>query len=406
MKIHTDTLPCGLRLLHVETRSDVMYCGAFVFAGTRDERPDEHGMAHLMEHMLFKGTERRNAMQINERLEGVGGELNAYTCKEETVVYAAGLKRHFARAYDLICDLVFHSRIDPEALSKERSVVMDEIDSDRDDPADLIADDFEDLVFQGSSLGRNILGTKQGLRSIQAQRLRGFYRRCYTPNRIVLFSMGAATFDKVRSWAEAGTYNLPAGRYEGVSDVLPVYQPAWKRLVKHTSQMHCQLGTRAFSANDPQRTALLLLNNILGGPSMNSRLNAQLREKHGLVYAIESQYTAYTDTGLWALYFGADHADEEQALSLIRHELDKLMDQPLSSSALHRAQVQYLAQLTLAAENRENWLLAVAKHYALWNEVEPQGRLAERIRAVTALQMQSVAQQLFAPQQLTGLCYV
>ena len=406
MKIHTDTLPCGLRLLHVETRSDVMYCGAFVLAGTRDERPDEHGMAHLMEHMLFKGTDRRNAMQINDRLEGVGGELNAYTCKEDTVVYAAGLKRHFARAYDLICDLVFHSRIDSEALSKERSVVMDEIDSYRDDPADLIADDFEDLVFQGSSLGRNILGTKQGLRSIKAERLRAFYRRCYTPDRIVLFSMGSASVEKVRGWADAATQELPSVRYDGASDPLPAYQPCRKRIVKHTSQLHCQLGTRALSIHDPQRTALLLLNNILGGPSMNSRLNAQLREKHGLVYAVESQYTAYTDTGLWALYFGADHADEQRALSLIRCEMDKLMERPLSPSALHKAQVQYLAQLTLAAENRENWLLAVAKHYALWGEVEPQGRLAERIRAVTASQMQTVAQLLFDPQQLTCLCYV
>ena len=406
MKIHTDTLPCGLRLLHVETRADVMYCGALVLAGTRDELPAEHGMAHMMEHMLFKGTSRRTARQINERLEGVGGELNAYTAKEETVVYAAGLKRHFARAYDLVCDLVFHSLLAPEALAKERLVVMDEIDSYRDDPADLIADEFEEMVFDGSPLGRPVLGTKKSLRTVTAEGLRAFGERCYAPNRMVLFSMGPFAFDTVRRLAGEAAAGVPATRYDGAIGALPEYRPLWKRVAKRTSQLHCQLGTRAFSVSDPRRATLSLLNNILGGPSMNSRLNTRLREDYGLVYAVESQYTAYADTGLWSLYFGSDRADERRVLSLVREELDKLASRALSDAALRRARTQYLAQLTLAAENRENWLLAFVKRYAIRGEVEPEGAFAERLRAVTAEGLRSVAETVFAPERITGLCYV
>lgn len=401
---HTFVLPNGMRVLLLPDKGEVAFCGLFTATGTRDELPNEHGYAHLTEHMFFKGTKKRTAAQIINRLEAVGGELNAYTTKEETVVYAVSLKRDLARAVELVADVCLNVQFSADNLDKEKEVVMDEIDSYLDSPAESIIDDFEDAVFSGYAIGRNILGTKASLQEVTVPRLQAFYNRTYTPDNQLFFIMGDVSLSQVEKWAYRYLLH-PKGQRQFTRQCPELYRPCSLEVDKRTSQAHCLLGGRAIEARHPQRYASALLNNILGGSSANSRLNMSLRERHALVYQVESQVVSYTDTGVWSIYLGTDHADLKRALRLVRTELDKLCQHPLSDRQLSAAKRQLLAQQIIASDNKESWVLNAAKNYILNGRTATYAEIEERINAITAPQLMALAQQYFAPENQSQLVF-
>lgn len=402
--IHTFTLSNGLRVLHLPDTGNVAYAGIYVGVGTRDELSNQHGYAHLTEHMLFKGTHKRSAAQIINRLEAVGGELNAYTTKEETVVYAVSLQRDLPRAVELVADVALNMHLTPQNLQKECEVVMDEIDSYLDSPAESIIDDFEDAVFGGYSIGRNILGSKQSLQEVTVDALQAFYSSNYTPNNVLFFVMGNVSPKQVENWA-----HKHLSGYTGCSQLqrtMPtVYNPCNLRVDKQTLQAHCLIGGRGPSVYSPDKYAFTLLNNILGGPATNSRLNMSLREKHALVYQVESQLTPYSDTGIWSVYLGTDHKDLNKAIKLVHKELQALQDKPLTPEFMRRAKRQLLAQQLIAIENKEAWTLSVAKNYFLHNAVASVAQMEEQINAITAQQLQETAQRYFSAQNISTLVF-
>lgn len=396
----------GLRVMHIPYKGEVVYCGMYVGVGTRDELPTEHGYAHLTEHMLFKGTEKRSAAKIISRLEAVGGELNAYTTKEETVVYSVSLKRDVARSFELVADVSLHTRITDANLLKEREVVMDEIDSYLDTPSESIIDDFEDAVFDGYTIGRNILGTKKSLKAVTAKALDAFYKRMYTPSRQLFFVMGDVSLDRVEQWANFYLnvpHSAPAAALERT--VPQNYTPTTQTKVKKTSQSHCLIGGRAPSIFDADRHAFSLLLNILGGPSTNSRLNMSLRERHALVYQVEAQYTPYTDTGIWSIYLGCDHIDLPKAINLVKTELLKVTEANIPITPLRRYKRQLLSQQLIASDNNETWVLNAAKSYYLHGKLASYAEIEEKINSITAEELLQVAKRYFAEENLSQLVF-
>lgn len=406
MTYNTYTLGCGLRVIHRHSESPVVYCGYQIDAGTRDERPGEEGLAHFCEHITFKGTERRNALKIINTLENVGGELNAYTNKEETVYYAAVLKDHLPKAVDLLTDIVFHSTFPQTELEKEKEVICDEIESYNDSPAEKIYDEFENTVFRGHQLGHNILGTAGRVRSYTSDDARRFTGKFYTPQNAVFFLYGDFDFRKLVKLLEQHTADFPAAEPgcldTAPTDILP-YKAQDIELREGTHQAHVMLGNRAFRVGDKRRMPLYLLNNILGGPGMNASLNLSLRERNGLVYTVESSMVSYSDTGMWAVYFGCDPHDVNRCLRLVRRELDKMMEKPLTAARLAAAKRQIKGQIGIACDNRESRALDFGKtflHYGWAKDVES---LYHDIDAITAEEIQMVAQEVFAPESITLL---
>lgn len=423
---HTETLPCGLRIVCTPSVTDVAYCGLAVNAGTRDERADENGLAHFCEHLTFKGTRRRKAWHILNRMEGVGGDLNAYTGKEETIYYTAFLKEHFGRAVDLLADIVLGSLYPQAEMDKEVEVVIDEIESYKDSPAELIFDDFENLVFSGHALGRNILGEAERLRTFRSDDVRAFAARYYTPRNMVLFVQGDIAPETVRREAVRalkrvgdsleeghplrllltdGTAPAPATDAEiGRTAPLP-YEPREVVMHKDTHQAHVMIGTRCYSARDPRHLCLYLLNNLLGGPGMNSRLNLSLRERNGLVYSVESNMGCYTDTGVWSIYFGCDPKDVARCRRLVHKELARLTDRPLSESTLRAAKKQIKGQIGISYDNFESMALAQGKTFLHYGRVRNINELYRKIDALTAEDLLETARDVFAPERLTTLIY-
>lgn len=301
MQSNEYTLPNGLRIIHEPTLSKVAYCGFAIDAGTRDEAENEQGMAHFVEHLIFKGTEKRKAWHILNRMENVGGDLNAYTNKEETVVYSAFLTEHLERALELLGDIVFHSTFPQHEIEKETEVIIDEIQSYEDTPSELIFDDFEDMIFRNHPLGRNILGKPELLRSFHTEDVLSFTRRYYQPGNMVFFVQGQYDFKKIIRLAEKYLSDIPAMEVNNHRVPPPLYVPEHLTIAKDTHQAHVMIGSRGYNAYDDKRTALYLLNNVLGGPGMNSKLNVSLRERRGLVYNVESNLTSYTDTGAFCI---------------------------------------------------------------------------------------------------------
>lgn len=401
----THTLPNGLRLVHLTTDSPVAYCGLAVDAGTRDEAPDESGLAHFVEHMLFKGTLRRRAWHILNRMEAVGGDLDAYTTKEETFLYAVFPAPHLARATELLADLATHARFPEAEIEKEREVILDEIRSYEDAPAELIFDEYESQLFGTHPLGRPILGNKRTLRRFDAARGRSFMARYYTAPNMVFFSMGPADFRRVVRLAERHFADLPtatAPHHRTPPDELTPREAICR---KRTHQSHVVLGARACHLFDPRHAPLYLLNNILGGPGMNSRLNVALRERRGLVYGVESNLTCYTDAGLCTIYFGTDPRHRQQALSLVRAELDCLRARPLTPSQLAAAKKQAVGQLHVASDNREGLFLTLGKSFLRFGRCDTPAETVRRIEEVTADEVFSVARDVFAPERLSFLVY-
>ena len=402
-KYNTTTLSNGLRIIHLPSASPVVYCGIGINAGARHEVPGEEGVAHFCEHTTFKGTRRRTALQILNCLENVGGDLNAFTNKEDTVFYAAILKEQLPRAVDLLCDIVFCSQYPQQEIDHEIDVICDEIESYNDTPSELIYDEFENLLFRGHPLGHNILGTREQVLTYTSQHARRFTSRYYRPDNAVFFAYGDVDFSRLAKslekalansvWAAASPLPLPAA--QTYSDAQPTAP------TPHTHhQAHVMLGTRAYAYNDVRRLPLYLLNNILGGPGMNARLNLSLRERNGLVYTVESSMVSYSDTGLWSVYFGCDHHDVKRCLRLVRRELDRTMQQPLSDRQLKAAKRQLKGQLTIACDNREQLALDFARNFLHYDEERDITDLLLRIDAITAQQIQEVAQDLFRPDHL------
>ena len=408
MEYNTITLPNGLRVIHLHSQSPVVYCGYEVCAGTRDERNGEEGIAHFCEHVTFKGTEHRTAMQILSRLESVGGELNAFTNKEDTVYYSAILKEHFPRAVDLLTDIVFFSTYPQHEINKEVEVICDEIESYNDSPAELIYDDFESAVFAGHPLGHNILGSEEMLKGYTTEDALRFTRRYYRPENTVFFVSGDVDFKRVVALVKKATASFPEAQPlidVTPTAVLPDYEPQTIRHDRGTHQAHVMVGNRAYNVHDKRRMPLYLLNNILGGPGMNARLNISLRERNALVYTVESSMVCYSDTGLWTTYFGCDPKDVDKCLRFVRRELDKVMQRPLSANQLRMAKHQIKGQIGVACDNRESFALDFGKtflHYGWKKNVES---LMEDIDRITAEEIQQVAQEIFAEDRLTTLIY-
>lgn len=412
MKYNTHTLPNGLRVIHLPSASPVVFCGYEIAAGTRHELPGEEGLAHFVEHVTFKGTQRRNYMQILNTLERVGGDLNAFTQKEDTVFYAAIMKEHLPKAIDLLTDIVFHSTYPQTEIDKEVEVICDEIENYNDSPAELIYDDFENIVFEGHPLGHNILGNADRVRKFTTEDALRFARMHYTPMNSVFFAYGDVEFEKLirvlekeergeRKEERCGLYLEDRGKRKEERGVLP------KKIIreKQTHQAHVMLGTRAYDIHHPLRIPLYLLNNILGGPAMNARLNIVLRERNGLVYTVESSMVSYGDTGLWAVYFGCDKHDVKRCLHLVRRELDKMIDKPLSASRLSAAKRQLKGQIGIACDNREQFALDFGKSFLHYGWEKDITSLYEQIDQVTAEQIQQVARELMAEEQITTLIY-
>ena len=415
MKYNTYTLDNGLRIIHLPSDSKVVYCGYQINAGTRDEEPGEEGLAHFCEHVTFKGTERRKAWHILNCLESVGGDLNAYTNKEGTVYYAAILKEHIARAVDLLSDIVFHSTYPQQEIDKEVEVICDEIESYNDSPAELIYDEFENILFKGNSLGHNILGTAEQVRQFTTEDALRFTRKLYRPDNAVFFAYGDIDFKKLVTLLKrsVGSEELRVkneefnSREEEKMKGEESNSPKGQTIVmeKHTHQAHVMIGTQAYDVHDDRRMPLYLLNNILGGPGMNAKLNLALREHNGLVYTVESTMVAYGDTGTWSIYFGCDEHDVKRCLRLVRKELDKFMEKPLSDAQLRAAKKQIKGQIGVACDNRENFALDFGKSFLHYGWEKNVDRLYEQVDAITAQQMQAVAQELFDEHRLTTLIF-
>ena len=428
MKYNTYTLDNGLRIIHLPSDSKVVYCGYQINAGTRNEEPGEEGLAHFCEHVTFKGTERRKAWHILNCLESVGGDLNAYTNKEGTVYYSAILKEHIARAVDLLTDIVFHSVYPQAEIDKEIEVICDEIESYNDSPAELIYDEFENIIFKGSPLGHNILGTAEQVRSFKTEDALRFTRKLYRPDNAIFFAYGDIDFKKLVKLLktlnmEHGTLNFmnsktsetPTAEMEAGDANHKVQSSKFKVqskvegqtivMQKNTHQAHVMIGTRAYDVNDDRRMPLYLLNNMLGGPGMNAKLNLALREHNGLVYTVESTMAAYGDTGVWSIYFGCDEHDVKRCLRLVRKELDKFMQKPLSEAQLKAAKKQIKGQIGVACDNRENFALDFGKSFLHYGWEKNVDRLYEQVDEITAEQIQAVAQELFDRDRLTTLIF-
>ena len=473
MKYNTYTLDNGLRIIHLPSDSQVVYCGYQINAGTRNEEPGEEGLAHFCEHVTFKGTERRKAWHILNCLESVGGDLNAYTNKEGTVYYSAILKEHIARAVDLLSDIVFHSVYPQAEIDKEVEVICDEIESYNDSPAELIYDEFENILFKGSPLGHNILGTAEQVRAFKTEDALRFTQKLYRPDNAIFFAYGDIDFKKlVRLLQRALADDKSVGKLaeEKLPQISQITQISWNEnsiaeeksvssvksveienteksagnenaeksvssvksvgpkkypsvgpkkypsvrdeiagqtivMQKNTHQAHVMIGTRAYDVNDDRRMPLYLLNNMLGGPGMNAKLNLALREHNGLVYTVESTMVSYGDTGTWSIYFGCDEHDVKRCLRLVRKELDKFMQKPLSDAQLKAAKKQIKGQIGVACDNRENFALDFGKSFLHYGWEKNVDRLYEQVDEITAAQIQAVAQELFDKDRLTTLIF-
>lgn len=407
MNYNTHTLANGLRIIHLPSAQPVVYCGYAVGAGTRDEELGrEEGMAHFCEHITFKGTERRSSMKILGHLESVGGDLNAFTNKEETVYHAAVLKDNIGRAVDLLTDIVFHSTYPQAEIDKEVEVIVDEIESYNDSPAELVYDLFENAVFSGHPLGHNILGTAEKLRRYTTADALRFTRRYYRPENSVFFAYGDVDFARLVRLLERANTVAADEAYCDCKQSAATLPPYVAQHIEHhmdTHLAHVMVGTRAYDVHDERRIALYLLNNILGGPGMTARLNVSLRERNALVYTVESMAQSYSDTGLWAVYFGCDPKNVNRCLRLIRRELDKVMQRPLSDAQLRAAKRQIRGQIGIACDSRESFALDFAKSYLHYGWKKDVTALCERIDALTAADLQCVAQDLFAEERLTSL---
>ena len=434
MRLQTLTLPNGIRLIHYPVTSRVAHCGIFINAGSRDETDQEHGLAHFIEHTIFKGTLKRNVFRVLNRLENVGADLDAYTTKEETCINATFLKEDSERVLELFSDIFFNSTFPEAELEREKRVVADEIRSYQDNPAEQIFDDFEDMVFDGHPLGRNILGTVKSLKKFNRGHILGFIRRNYGTNGVVMASVGEIDFRRLvrivtKYFSKDTGYRMPdtgcwipdagcpiqrpASSIQYPASILnphrqpfQSYKPVIREQKKKIVQIHCILGADAFAFSDERRYPLALLNNMLGGPIMNSRLSLALRERNGLTYYNESNYTAYSDSGIISIYFGTDPIHYENALSIVYKELKRLREDKLSVIQLHTIKKQLAGQLASASESNMAAMLAIGKSFLLQDKFDPVEILLDKINQITSDQLIEISNEIFDESRLSRLTYL
>lgn len=399
------TLPNGIRIILSHTPSRVVYSGVYVNVGSRDERGDDEGMAHFIEHSLFKGTTHRKAHHILNRIDGVGGELNAFTTKEETALYASSLVEHLDRCLELFADILFHSTFPEAEIAKERDVVLEEINSYSDLPAELIYDQFEELAYEGHPLAHNILGSKRNVRRFTPERIQQHLHDNYTPARMVITVAGNVRFERLvklceRYFGGYGNHPSAVDRSER-----PCFHPFERHRNLRTHQTHLLIGCEAPDIYRQEKTVFTLLNNILGGPAMNSRLNVAIRERYGFCYNIESQYVPFSDTGLFYIYAGVDHEACPKVRQLVAEELERIATTPLTDRQLRRVQQQFIGQMAINNDLGLNEMQSIGKAYLNFDHVDTLEEMNADIMAVSAADLIRVAQQYFNPAAFSTLIY-
>lgn len=399
----TYTLSNGIRCIHRQAKGSVAHCALVVGAGTRDEAAGEFGLAHFTEHGLFKGTAKRKAWQVNCRLENLGGELNAFTTKEDTTLHATVLRSDFTKAVELLGDVLFCSTFPDRELEREKEVIYDEINTYKDAPAELIYDTFEDLIFASSELGHNILGRKANIARFTSETVQRFVARCYTTDQIIFSSIGNFSVKVARAAAERylGDYTATTRQYSRQKSLRSA--PFNQTIHRHTHQAHCIIGCPAYDQQDEKRLALALLINRLGGPCANSLLGMELRERHGLSYNIEASYTPYSDTGVVAIYFSSEHSHRDDCIELIHKQLKQLQTTPFTARQLAMAKRQFIAQMAISSETKENYMLSAGKSLLSHDGIDTLDALYQKIRGVKASELQEVAEECFS--ELSTLIY-
>ncbi|PLX12295.1 MAG: peptidase M16 [Marinilabiliales bacterium] len=405
MDYESYTLENGIRIIHLHSKSAVGHCGLIINAGSRDEEEHEHGMAHFIEHAIFKGTKKRKAYHILSRMDDVGAEINAYTSKEETTIHTSFLTTDYERAMELISDITFNSTFLGKEITREKEVIIEEINSYKDDPAELIFDDFEELIFKNQPLGKNILGNPKDLRRFTKKDIESFIHKNYHTNEMVLCSVGDISFQKFQKLADKYFGRIKANPRLKKRSRIENYIPEKKIIKKRTHQTHCIIGNIAYNSFDYKKIALTLLDNMLGGPGLNSRLSLLLREKHGYAYHVESNYSPYSDIGVFSIYFGTDKENFEKCVKLIRKEFETFRTKKLGIVQLKKAKRQLFGQIAINSENNANVMLAMGKSFMLFNKVDDLKRIKEKIEAITVEDIQHVANEILDFEKMSMLVY-
>lgn len=399
------TLKNGIRVVHLQVKGNVSHCGLMVNTGSRDEQVNESGMAHFIEHMIFKGTKKRKAYHVLSRIENIGGDLNAFTTKEETCIHASFLSPHYNQSLELFADVAFNSIFPQKEMEKEKDVIIDEINSYNDSPAELIFDDFEEMIFTGHPIGLNILGNIKSVEGFRRNDVLRFIRKNYSTNQMVISSVGDIKFERLISYIEKYfggiRTNLNGIHRKSFTD----YRQRRNTVKKDSHLTHAIVGNIAYPRNDARHYALALLTNLLGGPALNSRLNLSIREKYGYAYNIEAAYQPYSDTGVFAIYIGSDRNYIEKSLDLVQKELKILREKQLGTIQLHRAKKQITGQLAISLESHLNEMLGIAKSHLHDNEVKTFEEIVSEIESISTREIQDVASEIFDPQRLSTLIY-
>lgn len=405
LKTNTHILSNGIRLIHQQVESPAAHFGIILNTGSRDEKPEEQGIAHFIEHVIFKGTTKRKAYHILNRIENVGGELNAYTTKEETAIYATFLSEHYDRSMELISDIFINSTFPEREMNREKEVVMEEINSYKDSPSELIFDDFDELLFDGHPIARNILGTPDLIKTFNKKSIIQFIENNYHTNEMVLSSVGNISFERFLFFAEKYFGGIPEKNRTRQRQIFNNYIPGFKRIKRDTFQTHCVIGNIAYDAQNKKRMGMVLLNSLLGGQSMNSRLNLSLRERNGIAYNVESNYTAFSDTGQFNIYFGTDRENLERAIKLVKKEFRLLKEKELGSLQLSKAKKQLIGQIAISSENRDDLMLTLGKSFLLYNRADALSRIYQEINDISSKMILEIANEIFNEQTLSTLIY-
>ena len=405
MQLLYHTLENGIRVVHLRTNGMVAHCGLIINIGSRNEKGNEHGMVHFIEHMLFKGTRKRKTYHILSSLDDAGGELNAYTTKEETAIHASVLKEEYEKAVDIISDITFNSIFPSKEIEKEKDVIIEEINSYLDDPAELIFDDFEEMIFPDQSIGRNILGSPVTVKSFTQQALFEFVSGNYKTNQMVFCSIGNISDDKVVRLVNKYFGGVASNIRKSRKGKPVLYTPITLTKKKDTYQDHCIIGNVAYNIKDKRRMGMFLLNNLLGGQGLNSRLNLSLREKNGLAYNVESNYNAYLDTGVFSIYFGTDRQNLERSIAITLLELDKLRKNRLGPLQFSKAKNQLKGYLARSYENHESLMLSLGKSLLVFNRIDSLEEICKKIDSLTTSELLGISNEVFEPSGLSTLIY-
>ena len=401
------TLSNGIRIAHKQVPyTQIAHCGIMLDIGSRDELPHQQGLAHFWEHMAFKGTEKRSSFHIINRLENVGGELNAYTTKEKICFHASVLDDHFDKALELLADITFHSVFPDKQIEREKNVILEEMSMYVDSPEDAIQDDFDQLVFANHSLGSNILGTAETVNSFDKEHLRNFINDNIDTERIVVSSVSRLPFSKVIRIAEKYLGDVPQKTTSRQRTAPGLYTPLIQQKERSISQAQCAMGQPAYALLDDKRLPFFMLMNLLGGPGMNSRFNLSLREKNGYVYSIEGNYTPYLDTGFMGIFFGTESRQLAKSIALINKELKKVREVPLTTIQLHQTKVQLMGQLAMSEESNMSFMLMMAKSLLDTGKVDTLPEIFSEIHDITSVQLQDIAQEMFNPENFSYLTFL